>query len=193
MKLRTVRAIFFKELVVMLRDKRTLLAMIGIPIVLYPALLIFGMQAAMIQQSKLEEGTAHVAVTGPEADLVLEWSKPIERIEVASPEDPDAALANGDLDAHLDLESRAGGGQGKAQIAPVPQVELDKVGRGEEVGQLDVPVARELSPGSVQRSGAQRARRQLQLAQELDHARPVARPVAPAKEIIAVPGKPLFS
>jgi len=38
MKLRTVRAIFFKELVVMLRDKRTLLAMIGIPIVLYPAL-----------------------------------------------------------------------------------------------------------------------------------------------------------
>ena len=36
MNLRTVWVVFRKELLDMLRDKRTLIAMIGIPIVLYP-------------------------------------------------------------------------------------------------------------------------------------------------------------
>ena len=52
MNLRTAKTIFFKEMLDTLRDKRTLIAMLGVPIVLYPALFIFGAQA-MVREANI--------------------------------------------------------------------------------------------------------------------------------------------
>ena len=59
---RRIRSIYRKELVDILRDRRTLMAMVVIPIVLYPALMVFfanaaGGQASEIGQEQVIFGT----------------------------------------------------------------------------------------------------------------------------------------
>jgi len=99
---RMVRTILFKELLDTFRDKRTLIAMIGVPIVLYPAIFIVATQAALVQQSRMEEMVSRVAVRGPGAEAVGAWladAKQFERVE--APMD-DAGLNAGTLDAIVD-------------------------------------------------------------------------------------------
>ncbi len=103
MRLRTVLIIFRKEVLDMLRDRRTLIAMIGIPLVLYPALFIFGSQAAIMQQDKLDAAKSRIAVHGEDAELVTSWLKEDEKLLLLSSSDPDAALIDGALDAFVDL------------------------------------------------------------------------------------------
>lgn len=103
MKWRMVRTILFKELLDTFRDKRTLIAMIGVPIILYPAIFIVATQAALVQQSRMEELVARVAVRGPGAETVGAWFEGAKQFErVAGPAD-DAALNNGTLDAIVDV------------------------------------------------------------------------------------------
>lgn len=103
MRLRTVIVIFRKEVLDMLRDRRTLIAMIGIPLLLYPALFVFGSQAAIMQQDKLDEAQSHIAVDGTDAELVREWLGDDKKFLVLSLDDPDEALMKGDLDAYIAL------------------------------------------------------------------------------------------
>ena len=70
MKARVVRTIFFKELLDTFRDRRTLIAMVGVPVVLYPALFILATQATLIQQSRMEKTRAKVAVVGEDASQI---------------------------------------------------------------------------------------------------------------------------
>lgn len=94
-----IRTIFRKELVDMLRDKRTLIAMIGIPIVLYPALFIFSSQAVWIQWTKVKKGVSHVAVSGVEGGPLIEWLREIPKVEITQSEDPERDLMAGEIDA----------------------------------------------------------------------------------------------
>ena len=107
MKLRTVRAIFFKELVVMLRDKRTLLAMIGIPIVLYPALLVVTSQVALMHISRVEESTSRIAVKAGQDPTVGRWVSALPRVELVTMEEPEIALLDGEVDAVVVVKQRA--------------------------------------------------------------------------------------
>jgi hypothetical protein len=88
-----------KEIVDMLRDKRTLVAMIGLPVVLYPLLFIFGSQAALVQQDKLERDISHVAMTEGTDPLVREWLENIPKITVLDKVATLADLYSGELDA----------------------------------------------------------------------------------------------
>lgn len=57
-----VRTIYFKELADILRDHRTLIAMIVVPIVLYPLLMLGSVQAVSFQQESLEKEAILIGV-----------------------------------------------------------------------------------------------------------------------------------
>lgn len=99
MNFRSVRTIFRKEMLDTVRDKRTLVMMIGVPVLLYPVLLIVGMQGALLQHAHLDETISKVAIQASEPDAVRAWLKDVEKIEIVTPENPEAALNSGDLDA----------------------------------------------------------------------------------------------
>lgn len=100
MNFRTVKTIFKKEMLDTIRDKRTLVMMIGVPVLLYPVLLIVGLQGALLQHAHLDETRSRVAVVaGEEAETVRAWLADTEMIEIVEAADPEAALTAGDLDA----------------------------------------------------------------------------------------------
>jgi len=75
----------------MLRDRRTLTAMIGVPMVLYPALFVFGSQAAMMQQNKIESTPSRIAVVGKDAVFVSGWFSEDPQLSVAGARGPVSA------------------------------------------------------------------------------------------------------
>lgn len=99
MNFRSVRTIFRKEMLDTVRDKRTLVMMIGVPVLLYPVLLIVGMQGALIQHAQLDETVSKVAIQASEPEAVRDWLKDVDKIEIVTPENAEAALNSGELDA----------------------------------------------------------------------------------------------
>ncbi len=73
MNVRIVKVILKKELLDTLRDKKTLLMMVGLPVLLYPALMIIGMQVLMVQQSKLQATVSRVAIQSSAPELIEKW------------------------------------------------------------------------------------------------------------------------
>ena len=96
---RIVRIIFCKELVETLRDKRTLVVMIGIPVVLYPLLILVMGQAAILQRSKTTEAESKVAVGDGAPESLREWIGAIPKVRIVDSGNPDEDLLAGDLDA----------------------------------------------------------------------------------------------
>ncbi len=104
MTAKTVKTILFKELLDTFRDKRMLMAMIGVPIVLYPAIFVLATQAALVQQSRMEEQISRVALLGPGTEVIGEWLASAGRFEVLSDPQGDG-LASGALDAVVEAKS----------------------------------------------------------------------------------------
>ncbi len=100
MNLRTVLTIAAKELRETLRDRRTLMAMVGIPLLLYPVILLVGTQAIVYRQAKTDGQVARVAVAdGVDAQLV-ERLRADDTVEVeALTEESADRVASGELDA----------------------------------------------------------------------------------------------
>lgn len=98
MRRRVIWAIFRKEVLDTIRDRRTLVMMLGVPIVLYPALTLLMLQVAMVQKSSIDEKATRVALAKETPGLIQEWIATEKRIEFSTPEDPAAALRDGDLD-----------------------------------------------------------------------------------------------
>jgi len=122
MKARVVRTIFFKELLDTFRDRRTLIAMVGVPVVLYPALFILATQATLLQQSRMEKTRAKVAVVGEDASQIVGWLEADAKIEVTQSDEPLADLEAGKLDAVVTVpaglaETLASGGTAEIEIA----------------------------------------------------------------------------
>src|SRR3954447_20936264 len=101
MRLKIISIVFRKELREMLRDRRSLTIMFGIPLVLYPALTIMISMVGVSKQKELKETPAKVAiVNGADAphlkDLLI---APKSSVAVTASENPKADLASGKLDA----------------------------------------------------------------------------------------------
>ena len=94
-----VRVILVKELAETLRDKRTLMAMIGIPLLLYPAMILILGQGFSIQREKLAQSDSRVAVIGDSAERVRQWIEPLDRVKIVSSSDPASDLRRGELHA----------------------------------------------------------------------------------------------
>ena len=98
----TARTIFFKEMLDTFRDKRTMITMIGVPIVLYPALFIISIQMVMIQENRMDETISKVALTGPVPERIRTVLEAAEQIEIQDEmESPEEALKAGEIDALL--------------------------------------------------------------------------------------------
>ncbi len=102
MNWRIVQAIFWKEMLDTLRDKRTLIMMVGVPLLLYPAIIIIGMQAGAHQARKMDEKVSRVAVLGESMDAIGAWVTQDEKIELLTVDDPMAALEAGDVEVVIE-------------------------------------------------------------------------------------------
>ena len=67
-----IKRLYVKEVLDILRDRRALVAMIVVPIVLYPLLMLGSIQAASLQVGKLKENTLVIGVQTEEIKLWLE-------------------------------------------------------------------------------------------------------------------------
>ena len=80
--------VFRKELRETLRDRRTLMVMVAIPILLYPVLLIATEQFALMGIRRIESEASEVAVTGPASDDLMEFlaaDQDLELLDVPYP------------------------------------------------------------------------------------------------------------
>jgi len=103
MKWRSVWTIFRKEMLDTVRDKRTLMMMIGMPIILYPALMLLGSQVALVQQARLDEKASKVAVAGEGHAQLTSWLQDAEKIELVPSSAAGDALVAGEIDAYVNL------------------------------------------------------------------------------------------
>jgi len=90
--LSTAWVVFRKELRETLRDRRTLIVMVAIPILLYPVLLIATEQFALLGIRRIESEASPVAVTGPASDDVIEFLASDEELELLDVSDPVEAV-----------------------------------------------------------------------------------------------------
>lgn len=105
MNLRLAGVIFRKELLDTLRDRRTLIMMIGLPIVLYPLMIIAGLQFALLQQDQRDEAVLRVAVSPPWPQ-VSQWLQETPRLELQDAADPVAAVLQGEIDVAVRVLGR---------------------------------------------------------------------------------------
>ena len=66
-----IRTIYVKELIDILRDRRTLIAMIVVPIVLYPLLMLGSVQAVSYQKEAMEQEALVIGVAGDRHRIML--------------------------------------------------------------------------------------------------------------------------
>lgn len=103
MRLDKVKHIFAKEVLDTLRDRRTLLITIVIPVLLYPGLLIFMNEMAASQQAKMEEKTVAVALIHvPQDSGLIRLMKEEPKIRIVNESNPIDKVRSGEI--HFVLE-----------------------------------------------------------------------------------------
>src|SRR5687768_14757816 len=110
MRLSIINIVFLKELREMLRDRRSLTIMFGIPLILYPGLTIVISMVGMSKEKELKDRIVHVAVQNEEAapNLMRLMRDPKSGFApTTKPSDPEADLAAGKLDATIDVPPNA--------------------------------------------------------------------------------------
>lgn len=99
MNWRIVRTILAKELLDTLRDRRTLIMMIGVPILLYPMLTLIGFQVALMQHQTLEQTDSRVALMHDVPGPMREWLTTIPKVTLLNEAHPMQALSARRVDA----------------------------------------------------------------------------------------------
>ncbi len=85
----------------MFRDKRTLFMMVGIPVLLYPAMLLVGSQAVLVHEKSMESSPVRVclaAVGSGDTEVMKSWVADIKNVEIVDSPHPKEDLAAGKLD-----------------------------------------------------------------------------------------------
>lgn len=105
MNRRTVLTIVRKELLETLRDRRTLIAMIGIPVLLYPALFVIITQVVTLQQAKMEKDVSRVALALTTPIEIKAWLDDQDKIKLTTAPDPAQAVRDGEADAGITAQA----------------------------------------------------------------------------------------
>jgi sodium transport system permease protein len=120
MRLSIVRCVFRKELREMLRDRRSLAVMFGLPLVLYPLLAIGIASLGESKKKELTQRIAKVVVTDPAsaphlAEVLADKDYGVEVVPPAKDQDLSQLLLDGKIDAAIDVpkdvEQRARAGE----------------------------------------------------------------------------------
>ncbi len=107
MNWKNIKLIFIKELVGTIRDKRTIIAMIIIPLIFYPLLFIGIGYFNKVGSMKSEEAASRIIIYGAEfAPKLVKHFQDYEKIEILIIEDDSLSkLQNGDIQAVLVIPS----------------------------------------------------------------------------------------
>lgn len=112
MRSKVIKNLYKKEMLDVLRDKKTVLMMLVVPLVLYPLMFIFGLQLMARVSTDMATHTYNVALDGMDEQLFAELSQAAQDegdffalIEV---EDYDMALASEQIDAYVVAEELDG-------------------------------------------------------------------------------------
>jgi len=107
MNWKNIKLIFIKELVGTIRDKRTIIAMIIIPLIFYPLLFTGIGYFSKLGSMKSEEANSKIMIYGAEfAPQLVKHLQDSEKIELlTTEEDSPAKLQNGDIQAVLVIPS----------------------------------------------------------------------------------------
>lgn len=132
MNLANVRQVLFKEIRETLRDRRTILVMLVVPVFLYPVLMIVVQQLVLLGQRSMQERQVTVAVVGDTAPL------PVLRADTAlrvtrSDTLPMAALRAGEVHAVLEVQPAPAGGVGTQQVRLFYDASRDASGRARDL------------------------------------------------------------
>ena len=101
-------SVYRKELKETLRDRRTLIIMIVVPVLLYPVLLVASEQLALFGQRQLEETAVRIGV-GPGLEDVSEFVSPYDDAVAVPVGDPVQGVRDGTVDVSvLERSSEAG-------------------------------------------------------------------------------------
>jgi sodium transport system permease protein len=134
-----VRRVFAKELRETLRDRRTLLVMLVVPVFLYPALLVIVEQLAIFGQRQLEEAPVSVHAQGA-SDDVLRLLRSDSAMAVSTVDTIVAeSVASGAVDLALDfdLPTTAAGGTQRVRVVFDPSRDRSARARGLARNRLD--------------------------------------------------------
>ncbi len=109
MRFRIVKTVFLKECREMLRDRRSLAIMFGIPLLLYPLMTVLVASIGIAKTKQLAERPVSVAVlNGIQAPKLLDMMhEPGNGIVVENAKDPPADLITGKIDAVVDVPTNA--------------------------------------------------------------------------------------
>ncbi len=91
--------VFRKELRETLRDRRTLMVMVAIPILLYPVLLIATEQFALLGIRRIESEASPVGVAGPASEAVIEFLASDDDLELLDVPNPVEAVRSDSVGA----------------------------------------------------------------------------------------------
>lgn len=134
---RVVATVVAKELRETLRDRRTLVMMVVIPVFLYPVLLVAMQQALIFGQQALASRAAEVAVVGgTDARLVEFMGRDSALRLVPAGADAEGRLRRGELEALVVLPASASGaGDGTGEVEVLFDASADRSQRARELVQ----------------------------------------------------------
>lgn len=101
--MRTIGLIFKKEIKNALRDRRTLISVVIVPLVVFPLLGTLPMALIGRQEKKVFEQPSKIVVTGSEFNALTEFLKAMGQFKLVSAENPKQALQSGTLDCVLEV------------------------------------------------------------------------------------------
>ncbi len=124
--------VFVKELRETLRDRRTLLMMIVVPVLLYPAILIVSEQLLLFGQRKLAERASPVALVGDVPTDLLELARNDDRVRVVQVSgDPERAIRS-DSAAAVAVLGGAPGPEGSRSVTLLFDAASDRSRQGRQ-------------------------------------------------------------
>ncbi|MBU1637441.1 ABC transporter permease, partial [bacterium] len=101
-----IKVILKKELLDLLRDRRTVFMMVVLPILLYPLLLIIVMQVTAFQVGRLEEKTSRIVVlNGESAPRIMDEIQACPVLEIVDSLNWRAQIREGELDAAIEFST----------------------------------------------------------------------------------------
>jgi sodium transport system permease protein len=132
-RLAAVRTVFFKEVREILRDRRTVLVMLVLPIFLYPGLLVVVQQLVLFGQRSIEQAPAVVLVSGASEDAVrfldADSALNVRAVAEGSPE----ALQTGAAGAVAVFRGDSGAAVGRQEVSLFFDASDDRSRRARDV------------------------------------------------------------
>ncbi len=112
MNLKNVKSLFKKELLDVLRDKKTVIMMVLVPIVLYPLLIVVSLQVMSKITTTMSEKTYTVAIesedSGVISDLLAKYEFADYSLKFVETSEPEKALAGENIDVYIKISLENG-------------------------------------------------------------------------------------